>query len=786
MGMDRMQPSRRALLVAAGAVTAGGILPAHLAHATSARSLASVSRIGGWSSDARDLPTYEVTAALPVATRDASGAAYPLDPDPFFLIGNDRLSLFANASGFYRLMTGERAWARMNQPIGDAAPNQATLSVNRRGETSSFQLLGLDGVAANPALSRRTFGCGYASHALSPGAGVEVVRTLSIPPFKDDGQGVPAAVVTVRLKNTGRSACDITYREAVLSSVSLTIERNAPEPQRTVRFTNRLERGASGLHLLSHPQAHADDPGILRGRDEANRYDVAPPSLLLAVNDVADATLALTSRKVSAGATELTAEARLTLASGESRELTFIVGLCPTGSADALLAFGRDLEPARDGVHFASDWSEALDTFQSVADPVFKRELTWNAHALLAMATYSAFYDQTFIPQGMTYDYEMGMTAAPRDQFQHAMAAAYFRPGLAKSTIRHALSKMTPAGEIKYTEFGYGETSNSAWNTSDQQLYLFQALGEYLRITGDLAFMEEETTWLPREAGFKGSVIEKLDRAVTYLRDEVSTGAHGLVRLMNSDWSDMVYADTSVLRHFWGASSHMNSAMVMAVLPNLIEQLDRYIPVASPKGAVFANRARGSLALYLDRITTAMMRDMDGRTFSRRIYLSNDLAFGVDDMHIEPQSFLLQAPSFPVERKRRLWAEVQARLLAGEVVGPRQREKPVEHGLIEPFVSENGGFWYSLGGQMITGVATFDKPAALALLRRMTFDTYARNYPDYWTGLWSGADTINAVPSGPLAGLPRPDNNGQWTSFASYCAHVHAWPIYTWSKIAEA
>src|SRR5690606_17059142 len=135
---------------------------------------------------------------------------------------------------------------------------------------------------------------------------------------------------------------------------------------------------------------------------------------------------------------------------GESRDLAFVIGLCPTGSADEALRVLDRVEPSRDGVQFAAAWRDALSTFQSVQDPVFKRELTWNAHALLAMAAYSAFYDQTFIPQGMTYDYEMGMTAAPRDQFQHSLAASYFRPGLAKSTIRHALSKMTPAGEIKY------------------------------------------------------------------------------------------------------------------------------------------------------------------------------------------------------------------------------------------------------------------------------------------------------------------------------------------------
>ncbi len=418
-----------------------------------------------------------------------------------------------------------------------------------------------------------------------------------------------------------------------------------------------------------------------------------------------------------------------------------------------------------------------------MTDPVFRRELTWNSHALLAMATYNSFYGETFIPQGMTYDYQMDLTAAPRDHLQHAMAAAYFRPSLARSTIRYVLSKMTEQGEIKYTDFGFGKTSNSAWNTSDQQLYLFQSLGEYLRITGDYAFLDETTTYLPHQAGMTGTVLEKAERAMTYLREEVGTGPHGLVRLMNSDWSDMVFADHSVLRYFFTAESHMNSAMVMAVMPNLKRQVEAYGKAG--KQTAIATRLTASLGLYIDRISKAYMADYGDRTFSTRLYFDSATPFGADNMHAEPQALLLQAEAFPVERKRVLWGEVQNRILKGEVVGPRQRETPVQGGLIAPYVSENGGFWYTLGGQMITGLATFDKPAALSLLRTMTFDNFAKHYPGYWTGLWSGPDTINSVPSGAIAGLPRPDNDGLWTTFASYCAHAHAWPIYAWSRINE-
>jgi|GEM_PF-413716 len=781
MKTDRFLTSRRTLLTGTGALAIVSGLGPVMVQAEPASKLASPSALGGWTSDARGLPAYQLTASLPVKTLDASGKSFPLDPDPFFILGNYRLTVFPKASGLYRLVSGERGWTRLNEPLPGADQNGASLTVTRGGEAKAYTLLGLNGICTDATRTRRRFGCGHAQYDMRPDKDIRVVRTLSLAPSGDTDLGQPALVIHLALTNTGRSACDFSYTESVLSRVALGIELNMPEEAKVVHFSNRVESDAARGFIVSHTAASAADPGVMSGREDANRYNLYPASLVLACPKGAE----LTSRPITPDATHLDATIKGQLKPKESRDLTFVVGLAPDQDQSDILAFADNLGAATDGVYFGGDWQAALTRFQNVADPVFRRELTWNSHALLAMATYNSFYGETFIPQGMTYDYEMDLTAAPRDHLQHSMGAACFRPSLAKSTIRYVLSKMTEQGEIKYTDFGFGKTSNSAWNTSDQQLYLFQAVGEYLRLSGDYGFLNEDSIYLPHQAGMKGTVLEKLERAMTYLREEVSVGPHGLVRLMNSDWSDMAFADRSVLRYYWTAESHMNSAMVLAVLPNLARQLEGYAKTASGGQAEIANRLLASLNIYVGRIETAYYKDLDDRTFSARLYFDPGVPFGADNMHLEPQALLLQAESFPAERKRVLWGEVQKRVLAGEVLGPRQRETPVQNGLIEPFVSENGGIWYTLAGQMITGLATFDKAAALSALRMITFDNFAKQYPSYWTGLWSAADTVNSTKAGAIAGLPRPDNNGTWATFASYCGHPHAWPIYTWTRINE-
>lgn len=790
MSKDMPGLSRREFLTGAATLAVStGLFSEYAVAAGVPAKLASPSSFGGWTSDSRNLPAYVFTADLPIKTLDGAGKPYPLDTDPFFILGNYRLTLFPKASGLYTVVSGERGWTRLNEPTANIEQNSARIEVTRSQQKETYELLGLSGVCADAKRSRRQFGCGFARYDFAPSEGISVIRTLSLAPSEDKALGQPAVVINVKVTNTGAGPCDFVYVESILSRVALGIELGTPEAYKAVTFSNRVEIDKAQSFIISHGTAHSPDPGIMRSRNEANRYNLFPASLVLIYPESAAQNnrlpIEFSSRAVAPGATHLDATTRGHLAAQESVSMTFVVGLATDQDPAPILKFAQELETPVDGVHFGNDWQAALSKFESVNEPVFQRELTWNSHVLLAMATYNSFYDQTFIPQGMTYDYQMDLTAAPRDHLQHSMAAAYFRPSLAKSTIRYVLCKMTSQGEIKYTDFGFGRSSNKAWNTSDQQLYLFQAVGEYLRITGDYAFLNEETTYLPREAGMKGTVLEKLDRAMTYLREEVATGPHGLVRLMNSDWSDMVFVDRSVMRYFFGAESHMNSAMVVAVIPNLIEQIEAYAKTATGKEVEMARKLLDSLNIYNDRITKAFYADLGDRSFSRRLYFDAQTPFGEDNMHIEPQSFLLQAGNYPADRKRVLWNEVQKRILDGEVLGPRQRQTPVKGGQMGEYVSENGGFWYSLAGQMTTGLATFDKKAAKSVLNMMTFNNFAQHYPSYWTGLWSAADTINAVPSGSIAGLPRPDNDGLWTTFASFCAHAHAWPIYAWSRINE-
>ncbi len=746
------------------------------------------SRRGGWGTDPHGLPAYAFAGDVPAVTRTPAGRSFPLESDPVFLLGNYDLTLFAYASGRLRFVSGEHGWVHLNEATATAPGHSATLKVTRGAGSRTHELLGPGGICASGSRTERTFGCGTARFRATVEPGLTIERILSVAPSTAGERAQPAVVVTVRLTNAGTAALDLDYAETVLSNPTVMANRAPKGGTRPVTFANTARALPGGGGVIGEAAATSDRPDVLTPIDVPNLHNLFPPSLvLMAAPAAGGAGTEFTSQPAGDGAVALVARAALRLGPGETRDIVLVIAL-KSRHADLapLERFRERLAPSPTGDWFRRQWADVLAPLAKVPDKSLRAELQWDAHALLAMATYAAYFGQTFIPQGMTYDYVQDANSGPRDHLQHAMAAACFAPGLGRSSILYTLCTMTTQGAIKFTVSGNGLTTNSTWAPSDHQIFLFYAVTEYLRVTSDWGILDEQSPYVPGGERASGTTLEKLEIAFRYLRDHVSTGAHGLVRLLTGDWNDQIYAGLPDGLYRDTAESQMNSAMVMAVMPPLIEQLRRYARTRRSEQAARILRLADEMARYADGVTQAMLRDMEGRSYARRAWLAPGKSLGEDEMFLEPQSFLLQAPGFPLAGKRALLRDMQRRLIDGEVLGPRQRERPRADERMEPGTSENGGFWYSLAGQAIAGVATFDRKAALALLDRMTFRNFARHYPGYWVGQWTAPDTLNAAMVGDIAGLPRPMDGGDFLKMANYCAHPHAWPIYCYFRIRDA
>jgi hypothetical protein len=746
-------------MAGAGALAAGSLLPGWAAPPASG--------LGEWLDDDLSLPCYRYTGPLrfPDSPRENNTAMLP--DDPLFLLGNYRLTLFTHASGAYQILTGERAWGRMNQ--GDARYSGAnSATVEAAGQ--SHNLIGVDQPAAIAA--SRLFGVGFAQYDYTLSPALHVTRVLSVPPSTAPADGASAFLVQVRLRNTGAAPLDLRYTEAALARYQQIFSPWAAE-QHDIAWPADAPKASDGKTALVSFTPRPRRKLAFPPKGQMALLEQFPPALFVqSIGGDAQAFV----RNDASGTPSVGVLWSGALKPGEERELTFVVGYTRDTATSAIDKLASQLRPHAQHLPasasaFGEAWRKVVPAFRQETDPVLRREMQWNVAALEAMATWREYYDETVVPQGTVYDYTWGMFASSRDLAQHALPLCHTNPAVARSVVRYLMKRTVPDGEIKLNDEGFGWSPSGAQQTSDQQLFFFLLLAEYLRATGDASVLRDQIEYYPRDCSGRDTGLAHVRQAFLFLRDRVGVGPHGIVRRWNSDWNDMFFFWPTTMpynRMFEEGESHMNSAMAIVILGDLAAALDASKDPAAPD-------LTSAMREYRSQLLTSWMNDLGDRAFPRRAWTSWSSALGEQEMWLEPQGFALLIPEFSPDKKRRLYEELERRLLVGESMGPRQIETPVQQPGTPAGSRENGGFWYALNGPLVLGVATFDLKTAESLLSRMTFDNYARSYPDYWTGRWSASDSLDSS-------LLK--TNGLSENMV-YCAHAHAWPLYCWLRLRE-
>ncbi len=729
--------------------------------------------LGIWSTDSNGLPTFEYNGKIPYTVTYPNGDKAKLPTDPWFLLGNYRLTLFAHVSGNYQLITGEREWGRLNQGKHPCSGTSAA-SLDFLGK--NYALTGEQSLAANPKTCKRTFGCGYAEYQYKID-GLLCKRNLSVKPSTNPYDGTSAFLVTVTLKNTTSKSIALSYKEAVISNyMPMNLQRVKKEDWK-VDYNKSIVTHQKENIIIGQNKITSKDPFLIPvDPNVMSEYDGFPPSIFLKIID--------RDGKITFNASTLEAKYKIELAPNQEKVFEIVIGYTFDNSITKIntLATATCSKNAASN-KFAKEWLAVLPTFPKEENEVYRREMVWNAYNLEAMATYSAYYKETKIPQGTVYAYQWGVHASIRDNYQHAMPLPHYNPALAKSVLKYMMKRTTPQGSVKLIEWGFGYSSSWYFYTSDQQLFSFMYVAEYLKTTKEYAILNEKAAFFPYRNMPEASILDFIEAEFKFLRDQVSIGKHGLVRLLNSDWNDFVYhvVNKPYNNVLYSGESHMNSAMAITILDDLIPQL-KNAKVAVPNVSERLEILIQSMQLYRDGINTAFLEDLGNRKFPRRLYFDGK-AYGEENMFLEPQGYTLQIDGLPTERKQVLYAEMKKRVYKGEKIAARQQENPeFESEEYEKGSRENGGVWWALNGPVILGVATFDKSEAWRLLQKMTYANFAKEFPKYWSSYWSQADNFE---SSLMPGEGLCDQTGDMPEVPIFCAHAHAWPLYCYYKLKE-
>ena len=609
--------------------------------------------------------------------------------------------------------------------------------------------------------AEKRFGVGFAHYRYDLGGGIKAVRRLSVMPSTKPGDGTSAFLVQVSLSNASRAAVEVRYTETVRARYRQLFAEWARE-QHEVDYSPAKARQIGSDRVAVDFNVHPTHRMPFPPAGQMTCLEQFPPSLFVRSSS---SDLQPYSGLDAAGHTGIGVSGKVVLAPGEEKVFSFVVGYTRDASAGAIDELANRLDGSSGraadlGSAYGQGWVKAVPLFAEETDKLLRREMRWNAAVMEQMATWREYYDETIMPEGSMYENIWGVVASSRDQAQHALPLCHTNPALARSTLRYILKRTLPDGEVKLNDQGFGWVPSGAQQTSDQQLFFFLLLAEYLRVTGDASILTEKIEYYPRDCAGRDTGLAHVRQAFVFIRERVGVGAHGLMRRWNSDWNDMFFfwpTNKPYANLFDSGESLMNSGMAIVILGDLAKQIER---LSIPDSAELVAAMREYRAAQYE----AWLRDLGDRRFPRRAWEDPKTPLGDDIMWLEPQGFALLIPEFAVERKRRLFTELQRRLLDGEPMGARQIEDPVNQPGTPMGTRENGGFWYSLNGPVVLGLATFDRSAAERLMRKMTFANYAKNFPAYWTGQWSASDALDSA---------RLKSSGLSANIV-YCTHSHA------------
>jgi hypothetical protein len=365
------------------------------------------------------------------------------------------------------------------------------------------------------------------------------------------------------------------------------------------------------------------------------------------------------------------------------------------------------------------------------------RETEWHSYYLQACTLYSEYFDAHFVDQGSAYGYLQGASGAPRDYALFVLALVYLRPDLAKETLRFLFrTQKHKDGGFPYATFGYGKASGGGVHSlsSDLDLFVMWALAEYLNVTRDFDFLDEDAVYYPKADGKHGTVLDHVRASWKHLTTKIGLGPHGLIRSGTGDWNDVLIAFSRVPPFtIWRGESSLNAGLATVALPAMTEAIAHADPeLAADMRSLAAQQSRALRSLWT------------GQWVARGYTGWRDNKLGVDRIFLDTQAFGVLGGVWNEEQCSILFDNIQRICVDPQPAGALALYPPMRGPLLVPGSDTNGGTWAAVDGWTTWAWMLHDPAAAWRFFLHTTMAARAEAYPDNWYGIWSGPDAFNA------------------------------------------
>jgi len=402
---------------------------------------------------------------------------------------------------------------------------------------------------------------------------------------------------------------------------------------------------------------------------------------------------------------------------------------------------------------------------------VVQRELAWHSYNALANTTFDEYRGVLLLGQGGSYKYIHGMDGAMGDLALFADAVTLIDPLIARETLTYALATQQGASQATPWRFPYATTGIGAFSDvliygqrSDAYYFLPTAIGRYVALARDPAFLARPVAFWPRASGETGDVVEHVRRALDYGTETLGFGARGIVAIGTGDYADGIASLATEDATPTGTSSTYNAGVIVYGFPLAADVIEAH-------DAGLADRMRNLAASQAQALVN---QAWEGRYFLRGFVDSgNPLA---------PQIFFMEPQVFPVladivdDRRRDLALDEVVELLETDVGALSNVEIGSEPGVGGPDRPLIGGIWPVANASLTGAYARRDAKEAWSSFVRNTLAAHAEKYPDLWYGIWTGPDSFNG-PDNERPGEADAHLVTALTDYPALNAHVHTGPL---------
>ncbi len=232
----------------------------------------------------------------------------------------------------------------------------------------------------------------------------------------------------------------------------------------------------------------------------------------------------------------------LTLKPGETKVVTYILGMKASEEADKIIAAYENADKVDEELaELKKFWHSKLENLKvNTPDPAFNSMInTWNAYQCFMTFNWSRAASFTYCGQRNGYGY--------RDTVQDIQGVIHLDPEAAGDSIRFMLSaQVDNGGGLPLVKYDHNpghegtpddpewvkETGHPAYR-ADDALWLFPTVYKYVVESGNKKFIDEV---IPYSNKGEGTVYDHLKRAIQFSEERL--GDHNMPAGLHADWND--------------------------------------------------------------------------------------------------------------------------------------------------------------------------------------------------------------------------------------------------------